>query len=319
MTTARITDLGRGVYQVTHPLPWALDHVHCYAVAGPDGWTLLDAGLAGGDAGPRWREALEALGRPRVRTIVLTHYHPDHIAGSAALAHLTQAEEVLQGAYDSVLARRAFCDPENAGRLAAYLAEQGMPPELVSESVADESAYFAPPAEPTRLLEAGDTVELGGEEFVVLRLPGHADGHIGLYSERTGRLFGGDVLLTGITPNVGRWHDTLPDPLGRYLGTLDRLAELRPSLVYPGHNRVLEDGAGRAREIQGHHAARLDVHCEALRGGAATPWEVAVSVWGGRLGLHERRFALVEAISHLVRLERLGLAVELAAARWQAA
>lgn len=319
MTSARITDLGRGVYQVTHPLPWALDHVHCYAVAGPDGWTLIDSGLAGGDAGARWREALDALGSPRVRTIVLTHYHPDHIAGSAALARLTQAEEVLQGAYDSVLARRVFCDPGNAERLAAYLGEQGMPPELVFASVADESSYFAPPAEPTRLLEAGDTVELGGEEFAVLALPGHADGHIGLYSERTGRLFGGDVLLTGITPNVGRWQHTLPDPLGRYLVTLDRLAELRPSVVYPGHNRVLEDGAGRAREIQGHHAARLDVHYEALRGGAATPYEVAVSVWGTGLGLHERRFALVEAISHLVRLERLGLAVEAAPARWQAA
>ena len=31
--------------RVTMPLPWALDHVHCYALAGDDGWTLIDAGL----------------------------------------------------------------------------------------------------------------------------------------------------------------------------------------------------------------------------------------------------------------------------------
>ena len=28
-----------GVYRITHRLPWALDHVHCYALAGASGWT----------------------------------------------------------------------------------------------------------------------------------------------------------------------------------------------------------------------------------------------------------------------------------------
>ena len=42
---AIIADLGGGVHRVTLPLPWALDHVHCYAVDDPDGWTIFDAGL----------------------------------------------------------------------------------------------------------------------------------------------------------------------------------------------------------------------------------------------------------------------------------
>jgi len=33
---AELTDLGGGVVRVTLPLPWALDHVHCYALASPD-------------------------------------------------------------------------------------------------------------------------------------------------------------------------------------------------------------------------------------------------------------------------------------------
>ena len=42
---AVVTDLGGGVHRVTLPLPWALDHVHCYAIADDDGWTIVDAGL----------------------------------------------------------------------------------------------------------------------------------------------------------------------------------------------------------------------------------------------------------------------------------
>jgi glyoxylase-like metal-dependent hydrolase (beta-lactamase superfamily II) len=312
-----VADLGGGVHRITHPLPWALNHVHCYAVAGSDGWTLIDAGL-GRDAEERWCAALDQLGRPRVTRIVLTHYHPDHIGGSAALARLTGAEEVLQGARDAELARRAYTDPGNFAELERFLREQGMPSDGVSEAVSDEHALAFAPAKATRLLEEGDVVELGGEEFAVLALPGHADGHIAFFGQRSGRLFGGDVILRKITPNVGTWHDTQPDPLARYLSTLGRIADLRPAVVYPGHHEPLEDAADRAVEIQEHHRVRLDVHQEALRSGAVTPYDVSLRVWGTELGRHERRFALVEAISHLVRLARLGRAEEASTGRWRA-
>ena len=48
-------ELGGGVHRVTQPLPWALDHVHCYAVDDAEGWTLIDCGLGT----PGYRAALE--------------------------------------------------------------------------------------------------------------------------------------------------------------------------------------------------------------------------------------------------------------------
>src|SRR5215470_12106557 len=96
---AELTDLGGGVTQVTMPLPWALDHVHCYAVADPQGWTLIDAGLGTRSTAQWWAQALGELGRPPVRRLVITHYHPDHIGGSGDLAELTGAGEVVQGAH----------------------------------------------------------------------------------------------------------------------------------------------------------------------------------------------------------------------------
>ncbi len=318
MRAFTVEDLGAGVHRVTQPLPWVLNHVHSYAVAGADGWTIVDAGL-GWEAEERWHAVLDALGRPHVARVVVTHYHPDHIGGSGVLARLTGAEEVLQGARDAELARHAYVGGDGRAEIRDFLRAQGMPAERVDEAVSDERALAFAPPEPTRLLREGEVVDLDGEPFRVLVLPGHADGHIALLGERSGRMFGGDVILRRITPNIGSWPDTEPDPLARYLATLDRIAELRPAVVYPGHHAPLDDAAGRAHEIAEHHRVRLDVHEDALRAGAVTPYEVSQHVWGTELGRHERRFALVEAVSHLVRLARLGRAEEVEPGRWRAA
>ncbi len=126
-------------------------------------------------------------------------------------------------------------------------------------------------AEPTRLVEEGDEVEIAGAPFRVLVLRGHADGHIVLYDERDGRLLGGDVLLQRITPNVGAWEDSRPDPLGDYLETLRRLEELAPRIIYPGHRGLIENAAERAAETRAHHDARLDRTVAVLETGARDP------------------------------------------------
>jgi glyoxylase-like metal-dependent hydrolase (beta-lactamase superfamily II) len=311
-----ITDLGDGVFRVTHGLPWALNHVHCYVVSGADGWTLVDAGLNRPETLAVWREALATFGNPRVERLVVTHYHPDHIGASAALAELTGAAEVVQGAEDARQARDAWDGPDEGGRFRAFLLEHGMPEELVGVSVDDEENLDVVRAEATRLVDEGDTVEIGDEVFDVLVLRGHADGHIALLGRRTGRLFAGDVLLERITPNVGLWPDGRVDPLSDYLETLARIEELQPAVVYPGHEAVVLDPAARARAIREHHWVRLDEHAHALGRGARSPWEVAVHVWGEGLGFHEQRFALAEALAHLTRLAGLGRAQQVDAGLW---
>ena len=318
MLQPAMTELEPGIVQVTMPLPWALDHVHCYALAAPDGWTLVDAGLGTRRTLAWWEDVLEELGRPAVTGLVLTHYHPDHLGASAGLARLTGAAQVVQGRIDRELAVAAWEDGDDA-EYERYLRDHGMPADLAAASTRAEIGVAVELAAPTRLVDEGDVVEAGGRNWRVLHLPGHADGHIALHDDQGGRLIGGDVLLDEITPNVGRWPDTAPDPLGRYLATLRRVAGLAPTTVYPGHGPVIHAAAaGRAAEIARHHDERLDVAAAALAEGAESAYDAAQAIWRDEpLGFHEQRFALVEAISHLERLAATGRAVEYRPARWR--
>jgi glyoxylase-like metal-dependent hydrolase (beta-lactamase superfamily II) len=317
LTGPELADLGDGVFRITHPLPWALDHVHCYALASEDGWTIVDCGLGTESTLEHWRDVLHGL-QGYVQRIVITHYHPDHLGAAAALSELTGPAEIVQGRLDARLADRAWGPEADGSAFEAYLRLHGMPSAVAAASASAEVRLPVRPVEATRLVGEGDELEAAGETFEVLHLPGHADGHIALAGRDSGRMFAGDVLLSEITPNVGRWEDTAYDPLGRYLATLERVEQLAPPLVYPGHGPVISHPAGRAVEIRAHHDERLEVARRALLGGAETTYDVMEAIWPDELSLHEQRFALVEAVSHLERLCVLGKARETAPGRWTA-
>jgi glyoxylase-like metal-dependent hydrolase (beta-lactamase superfamily II) len=310
--------VGDGVHRITLPLPWALDHVHCYALEDPEGWTLIDCGLATPETEAGWREALEQLGRPHVRRVVITHFHSDHIGASASLVALTGAEEVVQGMEDRASAEHSFGRRGEELESSEYLRGAGMPEHLIEAWLGSSFVTGTELAAPTRLVEEGDHVEIAGVPFRVLVLRGHADGHIVLHDERDGRLLGGDVLLQRITPNVGSWEHSRPDPLGDYLETLGRLEQLAPRVIYPGHRDLLENAAERAAETRAHHEQRLDNTVAVLRTGAETPYEVSLGLWPRQFGMHERRFALAEGLAHLIRLGLSGRAIEREPGRWQA-
>lgn len=314
-----ICDLGGGVVRVTHSLPWALDHVHCYVVDEGDRVTVIDAGLGDARTVAGWRLALAELGNPRVERVIVTHFHPDHIGAGAALVELTGAAEVVQGELDARISAAVWAPDALAEPYVRFFVEHGMPRGLAERSAEADSGSAVHPATPTQLVSDHERIKLGEERFVVRVLGGHADGHIVLVGEDSARMFGGDLLLAEITPNVGRWPETAPDPLGRYLESLEEIQRLAPSIVYPGHGSLITAAVERADEIAEHHQERLDEHVAALRTGADTTFAVARVLWpGDSLSFHEQRFALVEALSHLERLVLEGRAESPLMGRWRA-
>jgi glyoxylase-like metal-dependent hydrolase (beta-lactamase superfamily II) len=278
-----------GIQRLTLPLATGPKHVHCYLADG----TLFDTGLGLGDA--PWESA-------GVTKIAITHFHPDHVGGAEAASRATGAP-VYQGGLDYAQCERVWGSRDWPERMAAWFMQHGVPAPVADDLIVQGHA-FAPfiryAIDPDLLYEGS---ELDG--WQVVELPGHADGHLGFL--RDGALIAGDHLLGKISPAVGLYPESRPDPLGDYLASLERTIELAPRVVYPGHGEPIEDAAGRARELIDHHRVRL-AETEAALSEEATAYEVSLALFGRQLSPTQRRFAVAETLSHLERLVRAGRA-----------
>ncbi len=290
MAVTQRHEVAAGIMRLTLPLPTGPRHVHCYVIDG----TLFDTGIGLGE--PAWDE----LGIDR---IAITHFHPDHVGGAEAAAAATGAT-VHQGGLDYAQCERVWGSHDWPERIAEWFLTHGVP-EAITQELIEQGHAFAPfvrfARDPELLYEGS---ELAG--WTVVELPGHADGHLGFM--RDGVLVGGDHLLARITPAVGLYPESRPDPLSDYLGSLERTIELAPRIVYPGHGEPIEDAAARAREIIEHHRRRLDEIAATLKAEPQSGYEVSRAVFGDELGPAQRRFAVAETLSHLERLVREGRA-----------
>src|SRR5262245_38141745 len=293
-------ELEGGIRRVTLPLPTRPGHVHAYLLPGDDGWTLVDTGIGLPDAKDMWASELEQAGG-RVATVFVTHFHPDHVGASQDLHELTGAR-VVQGTLDYTQCELVWGNPAWSDRLVDWFRLHGAPDDVTAELVGQSSIYrpFIRYQRDPILVEAGERVD-GWE---VIAAPGHADGQLCLL--RDGILVAADHLLGRITPTVGLWPASRPDPLGDYLAALDRAIELDPEIALPGHGDPIDDPAGRARELKQHHRDRLDQTVEALGPEPQTGYEVSFALFGADLPASGRRFAIAETLSHLERVVREG-------------
>jgi glyoxylase-like metal-dependent hydrolase (beta-lactamase superfamily II) len=180
-----------------------------------------------------------------------------------------------------------------------------MPRELIEDMAAEAEGMAGAVhwvERPDRLLDPGDDVD--GWSVELLR--GHADGHIVLVRE--GTMIAGDTILTGITPAIGLYPNSRPDPLGDYLETLARFGRGDVRIAYTGHGSAVDDPAGRARTIAGHHAKRLDQAENALNDVPASAYAVSLALFDSDLSTTQRRFATAESLAHLERLVLAGRA-----------
>lgn len=151
--------------------------------------------------------------------VLLTHGHLDHAAAAGELSrHL---EIPIEGPHKDDLF-------------------------LISELPAQSAKYGFPvfdSFEPTRWLEDGDTVTVGGLSFQVRHCPGHTPGHIVFFNETARLAIVGDVLFNG---SIGRTDF----PRGNYNALVssirDKLWPLGDDVTFvPGHGPLSTFGAER--------------------------------------------------------------------------
>lgn len=152
------------------------------------------------DPGEDPRTLIDAIeeGDWRVKEILFTHAHIDHVAGAAEVQRRTGAPVAMHaadlGLYDSL--------PEQATWI-------GMPtPERV------DIAHW---------LEEGEEIECGSLRLKVLFTPGHAPGHVSFYLAEQGMILSADVLFRasiGRTDLPGGNHPRLIESIRTKLLTL---------------------------------------------------------------------------------------------------
>jgi glyoxylase-like metal-dependent hydrolase (beta-lactamase superfamily II) len=289
-------ELAGGIRRVTTPLPTRPGHVHSYLLPGDDGWTLVDTGLGLPDVEERWSQELAALEGP-VTAIVVTHFHPDHVGAAADLADLTGAP-VYQGGLDYAQCELVWGNPNWPHRVAEWFHRHGTPAHVTDELV-DQGDLYRPfiryQADPV-IVEPGDTI--GG--WQLLAAAGHADGQLLLH--RDGVLIAADHVLDPISPTVGLWPASRPDPLADYLHALEGTIELAPRIAFAGHGETIGDPVARCLALIEHHRERLDAAEAALGAEPLSGYAVSLPLFGDELKPAARRFAVAETLSHLERL-----------------
>ncbi|MCZ7590355.1 MAG: MBL fold metallo-hydrolase [Gaiella sp.] len=228
-------ELEGGIRRVTLPLPNRPGHVHAYLLPGDDGWTIVDTGLGLPDAKERWASELEDVPGP-VRTIFVTHFHPDHVGAASDLAELTGAR-VVQGRLDFEQCDLVWGHDEWADVLVVWFRRHGVPDDVMLELIEQGDVWRAVTRyhpEP-ELLEPGDHVD----GWQAVAAPGHADGQLMLV--RDGILLAADHVLDPISPTVGLWPRSRPDPLGDYLSALEAVIALDARIALPGHGDPIAD------------------------------------------------------------------------------
>ena len=166
-----------------------------------------------------------------------THGHFDHVGGLHEFddrrVHAADAD-ATRDPFRMRLRREDFL--EGTEEMYAYydMPVPAVALRAVPKAGFDIEGWMTPGAEPTMLLQEGDTIDLGTRTFTVLHTPGHTAGSACLFDEHDGTLFSGDAVYADAPLD---WEDGVA-----MSASLRRLGDLGARIVHAGHERSF-DGA----------------------------------------------------------------------------
>lgn len=181
-----------------------------YAIADPDGLTLIDTSIA--PVVPRIERQVKTAGYEMsdIKRILITHGHPDHIGGLADLLERTGA--VVYG-----------LDVER---------------DLIVEQVPSAADVYTAFSE-------GEVIGSVMDGLHVLHTPGHSPGHATFWQPRRRIAFIGDVAMNIMNRLTLPFASVTPDMV-EDRRQLTRLAALNPDVICFGHGPVRQGAAAAA-------------------------------------------------------------------------
>lgn len=154
----------------------------------------------------------------KIKNILLTHAHIDHVLGLQSVYDEYEVPVLLHETEKEMLDR----NPMDANRF---------------------GFFFKPFNGEVEFLKENETITLGEENFKILLVPGHSPGHIAFYNESQKTVISGDVLFEG---SIGRTdlykgnHEQLLESIKTKLFVLPD-----DTKVYNGHGNPTQIGFER--------------------------------------------------------------------------
>ena len=208
-----IDQVDENTYIISEYQHW--EETHCYLLIGSDRALLVDTGLGVCNIYEQVRKLTD-----KPITAVATHIHWDHIGGHKY--------------FPDFYAHKAELDWLDGGF--------PLPAQAVKNMVADRcelprdfdiNKYEIFQGEPSRVLDDGDTIDLGGRTIQALHTPGHSPGHLCFWEAERGNLFSGDLVYKGTL--FANYPSTDPQS---YLDSLEKIAALPVKRIFPGHHSL---------------------------------------------------------------------------------
>jgi glyoxylase-like metal-dependent hydrolase (beta-lactamase superfamily II) len=296
--------------------------------------TLVDAGMPFPESVEALRAALADWGfrLADVERLVITHVHPDHYGGSAAI--LRAAEEEGRRVAMLVHPRAAAIlrdlpawwmrAREHSLQL---LRRTGAPPRVTEgndwqRAAARAAIAGAAPSLPVDVaLHDGTVIETDAGRWETIHTPGHASTQLCLYEPRRKELLSSDHLLPDVTANMVL-EPPLPGepeahPILDYLESLRRLQRLDVRRIWPGHGAAFEDVPAVIASRIERCEQRLAQVAAFVADAPKTAWGVAEEIYGGTPAAGSQR-ALFQVVAYLDALVAEGrIAVDAANAVWR--
>jgi len=201
----------------------------CYLAGG----LLVDAGI------PYHRKDLVSFlrGKP-FEAVVNTHAHEDHMGANALLQKIFKVPIYAHREALPIIARPGLL------KLLPY-----------------QKLFFGLPA-PAHAEPIAEVLQTGSHRFRVHPAPGHSPDHVLLHEEERGWLFCGDAFIAGQDRVFRGSYD-----LAEILGTLRRILDLSPEMLFTGMGAVLKRPAAKVRGKIAQYEETADRAADLFRAG----------------------------------------------------
>jgi len=192
------------------------EETHCYLLCGQKRAILIDTGLGVSNI----KNVVDSLTKLPVE-VITTHAHWDHIGGHRYFDNIAVHEaekEWLSVRFPIPLQivkknlTRFPCDFPVDFDIDAYQIFQGMP---------------------QRILQDGDSLDLGGRKIKVIYTPGHSPGHCCFYEPGRNYLYSGDLIYKG---SLDAFYPTTDPQL--FYQSIRKIQKYKINMVLPGHHQL---------------------------------------------------------------------------------